>query len=145
MAESAAALVRGFAVHDSAVRVAGVIFNRVGGPRHRELLHQAMTEYGEVPVLGMVPRAAEIAIPARHLGLVMGGEEGGLDGAALERLVALIEEHVALERVLEIAGCGVPFGGVGSCFSSFSAGILPASPPHREPPYIKNTWRGRLC
>src|SRR5216683_3336870 len=39
---SVAALVAGFARHDPDVPLAGVIFDRVGGPRHREILAAAM-------------------------------------------------------------------------------------------------------
>ena len=39
---SAAALVAGFARHDPAVPLAGVVFNRVAGARHQELLETAL-------------------------------------------------------------------------------------------------------
>ena len=66
---SAAALTLGMAAFDPAVRIGGVILNRVGSPRHETLLRDALAEVG-VPVLGAVTRAAEVAAPARHLGLV---------------------------------------------------------------------------
>jgi cobyrinic acid a,c-diamide synthase len=66
---SVAALVHGFVTYDSGVRIGGVILNRVGSPRHETLLRDALAEVG-VPVLGAVTRAAEVAAPSRHLGLV---------------------------------------------------------------------------
>ena len=42
MSHSVAALVAGFARHDPAVRVAGVILNRVGSDRHAAMLRSAM-------------------------------------------------------------------------------------------------------
>src|SRR6266851_4516574 len=53
--QSAAAVVRGFASHDPAVRIAGVVLNRVGSERHRKLIADAIAALG-VPVVGAVPR-----------------------------------------------------------------------------------------
>ena len=83
-AQSAAALVRGFAAHDPAVRIAGVILNRVGSERHRALVADAIAALG-VPVLGALPREAALALPERHLGLVQAGEHADL-AALIERL-----------------------------------------------------------
>src|SRR5205814_8632945 len=53
--QSAAAVLRGFASHDPAVRIAGVILNRIGSERHRLLITDAIAAMG-TPVLGAVPR-----------------------------------------------------------------------------------------
>ena len=79
-AQSAAAVVRGFAAHDAAVQVAGVILNRVAGERHRRLVADAIAALG-VPVLGALPRDAALALPERHLGLVQAREHPDLDRA----------------------------------------------------------------
>src|ERR1700692_1899167 len=55
--QSAAAVVRGFATHDPAVRIAGVILNRVGSERHRALVTDAiaaLTPPIPIPILGAV-------------------------------------------------------------------------------------------
>jgi len=57
-AQSAAAVVRGFATHDPAVRIAGVILNRVASERHSVSVGSAIATL-DIPVLGAVPRAAE--------------------------------------------------------------------------------------
>ena len=72
---SVAALLHGFATFDHSVRIAGVILNRVGSPRHEQVLRQACEQAG-VPVLGAIPRADELAVPSRHLGLVTAVEHG---------------------------------------------------------------------
>ena len=75
--QTAAAVARGFATHDPAVRIAGVIANRVGSERHRAGILGALDRL-PLPLLGAVPRDASIALPERHLGLVQADEHGAL-------------------------------------------------------------------
>ena len=72
---SIAALLHGFSTFDTATRVAGVILNRVGSARHEQVLRQACEQAG-VPVLGAIPRTAELELPTRYLGLVTAVEYG---------------------------------------------------------------------
>jgi cobyrinic acid a,c-diamide synthase len=97
-AQSAAAVVRGFAAHDPAVRIAGVILNRVASERHRALVAAAITAIG-IPVLGTVPREAALALPERHLGLVQAGEHPDLT-ALIYRLAAVAERHLDLDAIV---------------------------------------------
>ena len=73
MAQSAAALLEGFAHHRKNCTVRGVIFNRVGGTRHASYLQEAAS-IAHVPLLGLLPREPAIAISSRHLGLHQGHE-----------------------------------------------------------------------
>jgi cobyrinic acid a,c-diamide synthase len=100
-AQSAAALVRGFATHDSSVRIAGAILNRVGSERHRVLVSEAVAATG-VPVLGAVPRDVSLALPERHLGLVQAGEHGDLK-TLFARLAAMAERHCDVAGILACA------------------------------------------
>ena len=97
-AQSAAAVVRGFAAHDPAVRIAGVILNRVASERHRVLVADAIEAVG-IPVLGAVPREAELTLPERHLGLVQAGEHTDL-AALISRLAAMAQSHIDLNAIL---------------------------------------------
>ena len=99
--QSAAAVARGFAGHDKAVRVAGVILNRVASPRHRAGAEGAMAAIG-LPVLGAVPRDATLALPERHLGLVQAGEHGDLP-ARLAALADMAEAHLDLGAIAALA------------------------------------------
>lgn len=99
--QSAAALLRGFASHDPRVRIAGVILNRVGSPRHRRLVERAI-ENLQIPILGVLPRDEAIVLPKRHLGLVQAGEHGDLE-ARLTALADLAEEHLDLDAILSLA------------------------------------------
>jgi cobyrinic acid a,c-diamide synthase len=100
MSRSVAALVHGFASYDPRVRLAGVILNRVGSPRHELLLREALAG---VPVLGVVRRHDEIATPSRHLGLVPAAERSREAVAAVEAMGRLVADAVDLEAVVRIA------------------------------------------
>jgi cobyrinic acid a,c-diamide synthase len=100
-AASVAALLRGFASHRADVPVVGVIFNRVGGPAHTDMLRQAVAPLG-LPVLGCLPRERELALPERHLGLVQAGEQLDLV-AFLERAADLAAQHLDLRQLRALA------------------------------------------
>ncbi|MEM7441566.1 MAG: cobyrinate a,c-diamide synthase [Pseudomonadota bacterium] len=76
-AQSVAALAQGFAQHADDVHVAGLILNRVGSPRHEKMLRRALEPLG-LPIIGAIPRVADIATPSRHLGLVQAAERADL-------------------------------------------------------------------
>ena len=100
-AQSAAAAVRGFMSHDPAVRIAAVILNKVGSPRHARLAGDAIARLG-IPVLGAIPRDATLMLPERHLGLVQAGEHGDLT-ARLAQLADMVETHCDLDAIAALA------------------------------------------
>jgi cobyrinic acid a,c-diamide synthase len=102
---SIAALLHGFSTFDAATRVCGVILNRVGSPRHEQVLRQACEQAG-VPVLGAIPRAGELELPTRYLGLVTAVEYGRRAHLAVEAMTALVASHVDLACVVAAAGSG---------------------------------------
>lgn len=99
---SVAALLHGFATFDHSVRLAGVILNRVGTPRHEHVLRQACEQAG-VAVLGAIPRADELSVPSRHLGLVTAVEHGRLAHEAVAAMTELVGRHVDLDAVVAAA------------------------------------------
>jgi cobyrinic acid a,c-diamide synthase len=100
-AQSAAAVVKGFAGFDSRVRIAGVILNRVGSPRHRAMIEPAVATLG-IPVVGAIPRDETIQLPERHLGLVQALEHDDLEDR-LDRLADLAERHCNLNLIQNLA------------------------------------------
>ena len=100
---SIAALLHGFSTFDTAIRMAGVILNRVGSARHEQVLRQACEQAG-IPVLGVIPRTAELELPARYLGLVPAVEYGRRAMLAVEAMTALMAQHVDLAAVFAKAG-----------------------------------------
>lgn len=99
MARSAAALVHGFATFDPALHLAGVIFNRVGSPRHRELLEEAMHATG-VPIAGFLEREPDVELPSRHLGLHTAAD-GVLHTQRVNALADWVEKGVPLPDMVE--------------------------------------------
>ena len=104
-AESVAAVIKGFATLDDKVRLAGVICNRVGSDKHRQMISDAVEKYCQVPIIGFLPRNEDISIPSRHLGLHM-GEENPLQQGGLDQLVELMENHIDLDQLLMLAKQG---------------------------------------
>ncbi len=120
-AQSAAALVRGFAGHDPAVKIAGVILNRVASERHRALVANAIAAL-DVPVLGALPRETALALPERHLGLVQAREHTEL-AALIDRLGAAAERHLDLDAMIARAA---PFMTAAAMARRMHAPALPA-------------------
>ena len=99
---SVAALLQGFSTYDSATRIAGVVLNRVGSPRHEQVLRQGCEQAG-VAVLGVIPRRAELELPSRYLGLVTAVEYDRRARDAVEAMTTLIARHVDLGAVVRLA------------------------------------------
>ena len=104
--QSLAAVLHGFTTFDPQVRIGGVILNRVGSPRHEQVLRDAAARVG-LPVLGAVPRIAELAVPSRHLGLIPAVEHGVAAVAAVDAMTTLIAEHVDVAAIVELATANV--------------------------------------
>ncbi|MEU0495401.1 cobyrinate a,c-diamide synthase [Mycobacterium sp. NPDC006124] len=107
--QSVAALVHGFSTFDSGIRIGGVILNRVGSPRHEQVLRQACDRIG-MPVLGAIPRASELSVPSRHLGLVTAVEHGRRARLAIDAMTDLVARHVDLAAVAALAAANVAAG-----------------------------------
>ncbi len=108
-ARSAAAVVQGFERFDSALCLAAVLFNRVGGAGHGRLLAAAVRAACDAEPVGFIPHDGGLALPERYLGLVTAVEHP-LDPERLERLADLIEASVDLDRLAALAR-PLPTGG----------------------------------
>ena len=102
MARGVAPLLLGYRAFDPALRIGGVILNKVGGQRHDTNLRRAIEHYTDVPVLGSIRRNPEMAIAERHLGL-MPSNEAEASEAWIERIRGLIADQVDLDGLLELA------------------------------------------
>lgn len=104
---SVAAVVLGFELFDTELRLAGVVLNRVASERHYEMLRDAIEASCKTKILGWLPLEPAISIPERHLGL-QGAIEQPRDSqnAAIDALALLAETYLDLDRLLELE-CGL--------------------------------------
>lgn len=94
-AYSMAPLLSGFLHFREDVRIAGVIFNKVGSERHREMLRQVCDDL-HVECLGFLPKHPDLEQGSRYLGLDFSEEARDVE------LVKLLEENVQWERLLKL-------------------------------------------
>jgi cobyrinic acid a,c-diamide synthase len=100
-AQSAAAIALGCRHYRDDITLAGVILNRVASPRHDMLLRKGM-EKADIPVLGAMPKRADLVLPERHLGLVQAGDTADL-AARLDALADFATDHIDLDALVNLA------------------------------------------
>jgi cobyrinic acid a,c-diamide synthase len=127
MAGSVAAVVHGFHTFVPGVELAGVIGNRVGSERHAAQLRRAVEALG-LPVLGLVPRRSDLAVPERHLGLYTVVERPEAVRQHLVRLAEVVARHIDLAALERIAASAPPLP---EPAAARSPGAVPAGPPVR--------------
>ncbi len=72
MAQTFAALAYGLSRLDAQLPFHGVVANRVGSERHAAMLRERLPD--DLRFCGALPRAAELSVPERHLGLLLAEE-----------------------------------------------------------------------
>jgi cobyrinic acid a,c-diamide synthase len=100
---TSAAMVLGCQRLDPGVNIVGVILNQVSGPRHEQVLREAVEVTCGIPVLGAIPRMEKASLlPERHLGLVVPGEYSGPQSLRTT-LEALGEGRLEFERLWRLS------------------------------------------
>ena len=102
VARSVAAEILGYRQFDPALRIAGVILNGVGSERHLQFCQPQIEASTGIPVLGWLPRRADLVQPERHLGLIP-TVEGTVVSEWYDALIAQIEQTVNLDAIIRIA------------------------------------------
>lgn len=97
-----AAVVSGCQQFDPDVKLAGVILNRVAGARHERILHQSISEYCGLPVLGALPKLGEQHFPERHMGLVPMAEHAWA-APAVAAAARMANDHLDLAAIRSLA------------------------------------------
>lgn len=93
MTRGIAPLIRGYCDFSDDIRIAAIILNQVGGPRHEGKLRAALEHYTDVPVIGSINRHPEIEIAERHLGLIPANEAKFAD-EKIDAIAKIVENSV---------------------------------------------------
>ena len=96
---SANAMVKGYREFDPQVPFAGVIYNRVGSPRHRAMIEEG----GGDRAFGWIPWQRDRAVESRHLGLQMAHETDRMGAFG-----AVAEEFCDLDALIALAQSAPP-------------------------------------
>ncbi|MDE6735242.1 MAG: cobyrinate a,c-diamide synthase [Desulfovibrio sp.] len=130
MTRTAVALLSGLMDFEPGLRFCGVVFNRVGSPRHEGALRRMVEAHLPLPVLGALPRLEHDPLPERHMGIAStGGSLSAEAGALLDELAALVRAHVDVDAVLAAAREAPPLPGVEEASAGESA-LVDAAAPH---------------
>lgn len=95
-AYSMAPLLSGFIRFRPEVEVAGILFNRVGSPRHYKMLREVCADL-DVPCLGYLPKQKLLEQDTRYLGL----DFSRLNEMDVNLLADLLEQYVDWELLLK--------------------------------------------
>ncbi len=103
MSRSAHATIAGFRTFEPGINLAGVIFNRVGSPRHQAMIEEGLS----IRALGFIPRIPDLGMESRHLGLKMAFEleEDPLPGT-------VVSGHCDVDAIIAIARSAPPVAAV---------------------------------
>jgi cobyrinic acid a,c-diamide synthase len=104
MTDSVAAMVRGYQHFQPEIKIAGVLLNYVSGRRHENKLRNAVGKYCKIPVVGGIPKNADLHIPERHLGLIPSRESDRAE-VWVERIGKKLEPYLDVDQILNIIKC----------------------------------------
>ena len=102
MTSSIAAMVMGYQHFQPETNIAGVLLNYVSGIRHENKLRNAVEKYCKIPVVGSIPRDANLSIAERHLGLIPSRESDEAT-SVVELIGRKLESFLDLDSILSIA------------------------------------------
>jgi cobyrinic acid a,c-diamide synthase len=107
MADSAAAIVKGFETFSEGAEVKGVILNNIASERHLQLVSDAISNNCNAKILGYLPRNLDFSIPSRHLGLLT-GDEAPISEEMVSLLAKTISDHIDLDKILSLCSTFSP-------------------------------------
>jgi len=97
-----AAVVCGCKAFDPDIRIAGIVLNRVAGPRHERILTNTIEHHSGIPVVGAIPKLGSDDFPERHMGLIPTHEhQGAMESINAAKRAAT--KYINLEKILDIA------------------------------------------
>ena len=129
-AYSMAALLSGFIHFRKDVRIAGVIYNKVGSEKHFQMLRQVCDDL-DIACLGYLPKDASLEQGSRYL---------GLDYSEMpedKELARLLEEHINLQELFNKVIVSPPeLGGARGGLNKRINEAVQTTPPKGTPPNL---------
>src|SRR4029077_5639996 len=116
---------------DPDVDLRAVALNFAGSEGHARGCSEAITRACGLPVLGWLPRNAQLRIPERHLGLTPGGEQVDAD-TLIDAIAEEIAQHFDLEALLGMARAAPPL----ALPAPATAPTVTISPPRTPRPVL---------
>jgi cobyrinic acid a,c-diamide synthase len=107
--QSVAAIVKGFAMFDAEVNVAGVVLNHVHSHDGYLFLKEYIETHTTVTCIGYLPTDKNIVLESRHLGLVQAYEVDELS-QKMELLAATLSKTIDINELITIAETAQPHG-----------------------------------
>ena len=101
MGRSVIPLISGFLQYDHEHLIRGVVLNKVSKSFYK-MISKTIEEELDIEMLGCIPQIKNLNIESRHLGLKLPDEINDLKNQ-LDRAAGIVEEHVNIDRILEIA------------------------------------------
>jgi cobyrinic acid a,c-diamide synthase len=102
MTSSIAAMVKGYQLFQTDIKIAGIILNYVSGSRHEKKLRDAVEQHCEIPVVGSIPKDEDLRIAERHLGLIPSSETDEAE-SAVKGIGRRLKPYLDLDAILAIA------------------------------------------
>lgn len=123
-----AAIIMGCQRFDPALKIVGVILNRVAGPRQETLIRNSIERYCDLPVVGSVPKLKGGLLPERHMGLVPYQERAQAE-KAIAWARAAVEDNLDLEAIWRLSQQVEPLDRMDQPEETGPSGHLHADPP----------------
>lgn len=100
-------IIRGILADDTGHLIRGIVLNRISPGFYEKIAPVMIGEladagFRDVRLLGFMPKADEIAIGSRHLGLMLPGEISDIRGR-IASTARLITDHIDVDAILNIA------------------------------------------
>ena len=96
-----AAMVLGCRELDKRVRICGVVLNHIATSRQETVIRQAVEQYTDIPVVGVVARQKKDFFPMRHLG-VTPHQESVSSHTAIQELADLAEQNFNTRQIIDL-------------------------------------------
>lgn len=102
LAQSIAAIVKGYHTLYEKINIAGVIANNVGSKEHKKILEETLKKHNLPPLIGILPKNKAFELSERHLGLTPDFETEKQE-EWFNEIAEIVAENIDLNRLLKIS------------------------------------------